>query len=692
MGKEEKLLKEARGRLKQAIEFDAHNRKEQVDDLKFLSGKQWSDDEENKRTLQGRPVLTVNKLPKFVKQIVGDIRQNRPRIKVRPLDSNADIHLAQIREGIIRNIEYKSVAESIYDQAAEMAVACGIGAWRVITDWADDKGFEQEILIESIKNPFCVYLDPKYYEKGPQHAEWGFITKKIKREDYKDEYGADPVDNLSEGQGAQYEHWYDKATVTVAEYFVKEFEEKTLVLLSNGEVVEKDAATPEALAAMSQEPESRVTNEHGVFVRRRPPVTVVKERVSRTAKIKRYLINAFDVLEPAKDWPGKYIPIVVIEGETLNIEGKRHVRGLIRFARDPQKMLNYWRTIGAETIALAPKSPFIGTAKQFEGYEKQWAEANVKNYPYLPYKSDPAAPGPPARNAAAAVPPGIFTEAQVAEKDMEDTTSIFKAAQGQTSNEKSGKAIMARQRESDVANFVYMDNLARGIAYTGKIILDLIPKIYDTERDARLHSVDGSEQFVPINTTAGKAIQSIRSNPSRYSGMDAKRLGEHIMRHGDGALFNDMSVGEFDAIVEAGPPYTTQRIESADNMMRLIQSVPKIADVAGDLIVKNMDFVEADVLAERLKKTLPPGLVELKQGEQPPPPPPPNPKMVVEMKKLEMEEKHLMLEMEKLKVEMSKIQSNAQGTDDHIRQVVIGVLKELHAPTGPGMSALDGAM
>ena len=201
--KEQKFLDKVTKRLKLCVDADDHHRTAAIDDLKFLNGDQWDQGEKNRRSLSGRPALTINLLPKFVDEQVGEIRENRPSIKIRPVDNRSDIDIARIREGIMRNIEYLSNASAIYDHATEMQVSCGYGAWRVNTRYTEENPFLQEIFLESVKNPFLVYLDPAAKDSVGADAKFGFILEKMAKKDFEDKYtGVEaPSDNLKSGKG-----------------------------------------------------------------------------------------------------------------------------------------------------------------------------------------------------------------------------------------------------------------------------------------------------------------------------------------------------------------------------------------------------------------------------------------------------------------------------------------------------------
>lgn len=702
--KKEDFLKKVRRRLQESVEFDEENRREAILDLQFRNGDQWINGEKERRNKKGRPALTFNTLPRMIDQVVGELRQNRPRIKIRPVDSDGGPQLAQVYEGKVRNISYLSRSETIFDMAAESAVSCGYGGWRVITKYADDESFNQEIRLELVKNPFSIYLDPNAKDPTFIDGDYGFIIDKMSQEGFKRKYPNVDIPTsvgMSVGEGLKDSHWYEKDVITVAEYFEKEFDNHTLCQMSDGTFLKKDEANQAikdnaaAMVEYQKHVEMFTANPTMGMISFSPqPVeelSIEREREVESFKIKHYVLTGADIIEGPNDWAGSFVPIIPVFGKELNIEGKRHVRGIVRFARDACRMNNYWQTTALERIALEPKAPFVGTAKQFDGHEDEWADANTENYAFLIYNSDPEAPGAPQRNYPGGVPAAIFAEIARAEQNIMSTTGMTEAALGMPSNERSGKAVTARRQGTDVGNFAYMDNLVRAIGHTGRILVDLIPKIYDTERDVRLRSIDDSEQFVPVNTTVGEAARKVSQNPERYK-VSQEELQQHLMQYGPDMPYNHLDKGKFDVVVDTGPSYTTARVEAVDSIIKLMQTAPSTSQASMDVLTRNMDFPGAEELSERFRKMLPPGLATPREGDAPPPPPPPNPQqqqmqmqaqqaqmqMQVEMQKLAVEEKKMFVEMEKVRAELHRVQQEtAKGmmsTDDHIRKVVMDVL------------------
>jgi len=561
-GSDDAVLKEAKEAFELVTDYEALNRNQAEADLRFARlGDQWDDGILRQRREQGRPALTINKMPAYIRQVANDARLNKPSIKVLPVDSGADVPTAKIINGLIRHIEQKSNAEVAYDTASDFAISMGFGYFRIGVDYADNDTFEQDIGIERVANPFNVYGDP--YSEAADSSDWNsaFLVKTLSKQEFERQYkGAEKVDWELAGYSKLDHSWFDGEEVMIAEYWVRVEANKTILMLSDGHVVDADV----------------YRQNKDVF--EMVGVRVVQDRVVKSHKITHRLMTGAEVLETT-EWPGKYIPIVPVYGEEVNVLGQRHFRSLIRDAVDAQRMVNYWRSASTELVALAPKAPFIGPEEAFEGKDaRKWETANTEPHAFLAYGGDVQ----PQRQPFAGVPAGALQEALNASDDMKAIMGLYDASRGARSNETSGRAIMARQREGDVSNFHFQDNMARAIKHGGRIVLDLIPHVYTGERIVRTLGHDG---------TVGSAQLG---KPAQQEDPRQNMTGIY-----------DLTAGKYDLTVESGPSFTTQREESAIQMMELIKVFPQAAAVIGDLLVKNLDWPGADEIAERLKMLLP---------------------------------------------------------------------------------------
>ena len=579
------LLRVALRRYRDAVRHDRDNREAALDDLKFLAGEQWDPIVERRRIAEGRPCLTINRLPQFVRQVTGDLRLNKPAITVRPVDDGADTKLADTLSGLIRNIESVSDADTAYIQAAEHSIACGMGHFRVSTHYLSEDAWEQEIRVEAISNPFAVVWDPAASKLTREDARYCFVLARVDREAFREMFPDAGLASMDRPHVVDWEDWVNRESVLVAEYWIKKPITRVLARMPDGAVLDMTDAPPEIIAQATAE---------GAQLRR-----------SEGHKVCSYLISAGEVLAGPFDWPGRHIPIIPVIGSEIQI-GERVVRhGMVRFAKDPQRSYNYHTSADVEFAALQPKAPFLATVEQIKGLEEEWARANQDNHSVLVYNPDPQAGGPPQRVQPPVPSAAMGALAARAAEDMKGVTGIYDAALGARSNETSGRAILARQREGDVGSFHYIDNLSKAIAHCGRILVDIIPKIYDSERVIRVLGEDGDIEIVQINVALP-----------------------------DGTLRNDLAAGRYDVTVRSGPSFSSRRDEAAQAMMEFMRVYPPAAGAIGDLVADAMDWPGAKEIAARLKAMMPPGLAEKAKadarGEPPPemPPQPPGPEQI----------------------------------------------------------------
>lgn len=572
------ILTEGKDAFQRVNSFEQENRSCALDDIRFSRlEEQWPDAIVKEREQERRPHLTINKMPAFIRQVVNDARQNKPSIKVHPVDSGADVQTADIINGLIRNIEYTSNADVAYDTGVEASVSGGFGYWRIGYDYSYDDSFEKDLCIKRVANQFSVYGDPD--STAADSSDWNssFVIERLSRQEFTRKYGkrkgvdgSNVIVDFDSDAWNNSEDWLDDKTVMVAEWWKREEIEKTVFLLSNGSVIDEEMK--QSNTAMMAAIEAGV-------------LQIVQDRKAKSHKVTQYIMTGADVIEK-NDWVGCYIPIIPVYGDEIIVEGKRYFRSLIHSAKDAQRMFNYWRTTSTELVALSPRVPFIGPKGAFDSDAGRWATANSKSHAYLEYDGVT----PPTRQPLDIGPAaGALQEALNASDDMKAIMGIYDASLGARSNETSGKAIMARQREGDVATFHFIDNLARAIRHTGRVLIDLIPKLYTTERIIRVIGEDGSQRAVKINSQEPTQQVDQSGNPV----LDAQ--GNAIA-----GIYN-LTSGKYDLTVTTGPSFTTRREEAAFQMTEFIRAFPAAAPIIGDLLAKNLDWPGADEIAKRLE-------------------------------------------------------------------------------------------
>jgi len=720
------FLSSVKKKLKRDIAFDDHSRKEAVECLQMLNGdNHWDPKEVSRRKLKGRPCLTVNLFPSFVNQLVGEMLHNRARAKVKPGDHKSSSHLAKIRSGIIANAEYRSNGEDVYMNAGKTQVACGYGAWRINTRYCEENPFIQEFYLEAVLNPFTVYLDSTRKDEAGADAKHGFIITKISKEEFEEEWpdAENPNDVMKTGAGLKDELFFDKDFITVCEYFVIKPKKVMMCMMDDGSVITREEA--DKRIAEHQESVAKESSATPAAPPGTPPAPslqpvlpaaplgpqILRERETQLRQVKHYTLTATQILGPPKsremsdeehktklldgeDFPGEYIPLILVHGITMNVQGKTHIKGLIRDARDAAKMVNYSETALAEAIGAAPKAPFMATPKQIEGFEEDYKNANVENNPYMLYNMDElnGVPAPPPMRQRPADPPvALLTQASRSVDNLKRVIGMFGADVGEVGPERTGAAVWAKQKPGDISTYIYPYKLNRGIEHSAKIMNSMIGQVYDTERDVRLRNIDDTESVMPVNTTVERALQRIQSAPQLYKGVNSTRLVEAYQRGDDQAKFNDITIGKYEVVVSVGPSYATARQESSAQLMSLVNSVPAIGKVGADIIVEGIDGVQSERLAARLRKTLPPGLVEPREGEKPFRPPMP-PQMQLTIQKSKTEEIKQKKELLKTQVEMVKLYKETKESETAIRQEVLGILAELHQPPTAGPPMGEGGI
>lgn len=613
----------------QAKSYWSENYADAASDLRFSVGlDHWSDSDLIKR--RKRQSFVVNELPQFIHQVANDMRQNTPSINVLPTGSGASIETAKIFKGLIRNIEYRSKADEVYDTAGENAVRCGFGFIRVDHDYVSDEGFEQELLIKRVHNPLSVWLDPSSVEADGSDANWGIITETITKTEFEKAYpGREFISfELAESKDQPIA---DKV-ITIAEVFIKEFKESKKIVDKNGNDAQEE------------------TEE-------------TKSRKSRKVTIRRYKFNGEEEALEKTTFPGKYVPIVPEYGEEVWVDGKRMILSLIRQSKDAQRALNMWCSAEAEILIKAPQAPFMAAYGQTNDF-KEWEDP--ENATVLQYKPTDEANNPlpaPQRLSPPTIPTGIVNAIEGAKQRIKETLGLYNTSIGERSNEVSGKAINARKEEGDNATFHFLDNRVRAIQQVGRICVCAIPEIYDTPRIIRIMNDEDTPLMVGVNGAPTQEGQDIA---------------------------HDLKVGEYDVRVTTGASYTTKRQETAALLSDLIKANPQLMGVVGDLLFKNMDVAGNEAIAERIKKTIPPALTQGEDGkEEAPDPQKQQMAQLIQQLQTQVQQMDSELQSKQAEQQTKQAELNIKAQEVGIKQQEVGIkqgelkLKYLQAASEP---------
>lgn len=569
-------------------------------DYKFANGDshnkyQWDSDLVLARELDDKPCLTVNKVAQHNLMIVNDAKQNKPGVRIRPVGDEATFEGAQIYQELIHHIEYISSAENVYDDATKFQVEAGIGYWRIKTDYIDAKSFDQEIYIRRIKDPRSVYLDPNINEVDGSDARKAIIFEDMPKDLFQEKYpdyawiaAASVLGNSGDG-------WITRDMVRVAEFYCKEEKKDKLVTWISPTSNEQVLSKLSDLDDIDKQIYTEIKKDKNV-----QKTYQFQERKIVTDDINWYKIAGDCIIDEGK-WLGKYIPIVRLVGTETVIDGildrKGHTRALI----NPQQIYNYNTSASVEFGALQTKSPYIAPSAAIENFEEYYKTSNRVNHAYMPYNhidEDGNPIPPPVRAQAPQASPAYVQQMQIAQSEMMMVSGQYQAQFGENENAKSGVAINARQRQGDRATYHFIDNLAIAIRQTGKILIDLIPKVYDTKRIKKILASDGTRMNVTIDPEFKGSTQNISdpNNPQMDNGQKIKEI-----------IFNP-DFGIYDIQADTGPSYATKRMETANVLTQIAANDKSFLQIGGDILFKNLDFPNADILAQRYFRMIPPNI------------------------------------------------------------------------------------
>jgi len=664
--RDEDILYEARERFRRVMDWETDYRARAIDDVRFVHGDsdnhwQWSDNLYSERA--DRPSLTINKTRQHCLQIINDAKQNKPQVRISPVSDEATKASADIYEGICRHIEYVSNAAVAYDTATEHMVHSGIGWWRIVREYEAADGFEMGLRIQRVRDPMSVYMDPDIQEVDGSDARFAFVVDDVARDEFESKY-PEWADRIPQGtwageviQGG----WLDADHVRVAEYFRRVDYDDTLHMLPDGSTVhESELGGDDSLNNLM--------------------LLSTRQRAVQRQRIEWFKIVGGAIVDERIE-PGRYIPLVRAIGEEAVIEGRLERKGHVRSLKDPQRMYNYWSSSAVESVALQSKTPWIAPAEAIESFQRFWDTANTENHSVLPWNArddqGQAIPAP-TRAEPPQMPQAYIAGMQVAGQELMMASGQYQPTLGQPSptQETSGKAIALRQRQGDNATYHYIDNLAIAIRFTGRILLDLIPIVYDTPRVLKIMAVDGTVDQVQLNPQQSQPLQTQpnpqqqQTPPGGVAPTPQQQIAQSVVR-----IFNP-NVGRYEVQADVGPAYATKRQQAFDALLQVCTTAPQILNVAGDLLFKSADFPNAEDLAERLQRMVPANV--LGQG--------PSPQEQQLTQQLQQSQAHVAMLAEKLAVAEMKNKTGSDKTEIEAYRATterMGKLLSMNSTDGP---------
>jgi hypothetical protein len=589
---ERELLREIRDNFTYCVDAWRSIREEAAIDMRYVSGDPWDPKERQARKELDRPCIALDELGQYTNQLINDVRQNKRSIKLIPGGNGASEKTAEFKGNMIRGIEYKSKAQSAYCTAYEALIQRSYGHFRIGKQYVSPDSFDQEITIKRIPNPDTVYIDPDHTERDASDMNYAFVLERFRHDEFKRKWPKARITDFSAEIISEASPWISEKDIQVAEYWKVHKEPRTLLLLDDG--------SPRGLKLYQDElPDGSDVRKDAVLVEGMQ-FPLLNRRQSEQRRVAQYITNGVEVLETNK-WDGKYIPLVCMFGKELYVDQgagpKRKLLSLVRLARDPYMLYCYYRTCQAELVGLAPKTVWVGYEGQFENHEEEWANVNKSPIPYLQIKAITDATGaqtlpPPQRQVFEPPIQALELGAESARRAIQAACGMYNSSVGkQDTSARSGVAIKALDLQSDQGNFHFVDAYDGALEHAGRIIDDLLDKVYDTPRDHGLVKPDETHELVRIN----EPYQDPRSGAQVHYRTDE---------------------GDHDVTVTTGPSYQSQRDEAAQ-FADALANTPLFPRVA-DLIVKMRNLGPlGDEMAKRLT---PPDIAQQQQGQQEIPP------------------------------------------------------------------------
>lgn len=590
-------------------------REEAAADLEFFEGKQYDVEILQLARLNKEPLKTENVLPSMVQQVENEFRQREMSINAHALDENGSDDTANIFTSLIRAIEQESHAKSQYVHVFghQGSLVPGFGFLKL--DVSDDKDGQRKVSICAVKDPFKVLPDPETVEPDMSDADYWFefedySTKTFKRLFPKSKLGLAYSHDLFPEQ-TETSLWFPDGSIRVARFWYKERLERVDYLLEDGEVVtdvyvdtpedDEDDDHDESFKKKGfkydfNEDESKIRSVLNGDVK-----VVLRHVTTLDEKIKWVDMTGGEILDTGT-WIDDKFPFSASTGITSFVNGKKTMRGIIRFVRDAQEMVNYLSSAIARRVASANKSPWIVDPMAIQNYQPYWNTMNVNNFPWLPADSSyidetgnrVTLPAPQRADQTSQIQ-DLIAAKQLYLDAIKMTLGIYDAGLGATPNEQSGVAIKTLAQQGMNANFHFSDNFVRCLQHLGRLLISIIPKVYDAPRVVRVVGAEGNTEIVKIN--------------------------QLFQENGKKKIYN-LTEGDYGLTVNVGPAYANQKQESIEQMLELCRANPNITPVIQDRIAAAMKFPGSEIVADRLFKLLAqsqPSLIEgTPQSELPP--------------------------------------------------------------------------
>ena len=638
-----KFLSETKKRINDWFGYWGINNTSGQEDRSFLFQSQWDSSEIADNRVLGKAQLQFNHLYDFYRRAIAEQRKNTVSIEIRGTNNakELDQNVIDIHEAVLRGIAYDSKASQVYQGCFATQLHTGYGVIRVKGIWESEKSFNQKLIIENFENPERTFFDLN--AKLPDKSDGDFCGAytSYSKDEFKKLYPDVDVNSLTGINSVQSNFtWGSSSSVTIAEVYYKEHYEETLYLLENGETLtSKEYKNLKEIVAEARL--SGITDE--MLEELNDSMEIKKRRKTQRVRMKSAIISGNEVIE-RKDHPGSMLPMVYVDGDSYKDNEQQYTQTFIKHAKDAQRFLNYCAIEIATALKNSRREQWMATPEHIKGFEKLWKNPEKQQGVMLANESRGTMPQkmPPSE-----LPQTLLHQYQRAEQDLQAILGMYEASRGAQGNETSGVAIGNRAKQGQNAMFVYFDNLNRGIESVGRVVLDLMPQIYDAER--LVSSLDKNSKASSVKINEYDPITD--------------------------SYHNEIKDYNWEINVKVGASFEAQKQESLQTLVQLTQVSPDTFPMVADLIAENLDLRNTPQLVERFKNFVPPDVLAKEAGKEPPPKQP-NPQEQAMQAQQQAMQAELQLQHQKIAVEKEKVQVEELKVEvDKIK--AIGAMQEI---------------
>lgn len=586
---DEQILSRIDKRVNDWFSYFRENNQHYEIDTKFVYDEdgQWTAQEISEYRQEFKPRMSFNMAPRFILNLQGEFASNTPALQSRALDnSTASQARIDLSEGITRKISFDSRNNIIYQTTFGCALSGGYGAYGTEVVPETVMSFNLIPRFYLIQDPTTCFWDPS--ARDPDKGDGALCGRSftMSKDEFKSRFPdvEAPESYSAANSFSRSFSWLTENDIVVVDYYEKEYFKRHIAQLSDGAVMDFDKA--EELVERSTNIANKIkklseNSLEPIQSQQIPKLEIVKDGMVDDFKIVFYRAVKGQIIDRS-EWDGKKLPIIFQPGVSRWVDGKEKTISFIHWMKDAQRAYNYSRSEYMYRLKLTRYEPFLLSEGMAQGHEREWKEAH-RARAALFYKEVPSGKIP-VRQPPQEVPQSLLAASNQSLSDMQNTTGRFEANLGAQGNETSGVAIQSRQAPGNMNAFQFFENARLAIESGARVISDLLPKLFDTERNVSVQQDNGKIISKTIN----------------------------VKDDDDTSL----PLEELNIQITVGSSFEQQQAQAVEQLLSLVSALPPLGAVVPDLVVENLNIKNAPQLVKRIQDfVLNPMMVAQESGD-----------------------------------------------------------------------------